>query len=106
MARGNLPLPARFAGGQVFASTVIWVNRSLMTDGDVDVKIAMTVLCAMLLSMPASAHDECPKAACEKVKQKIRKIESKMRQAYSRAQGEKMSARLRELRAVRSKTCR
>ena len=65
-----------------------------------------TALCLVLLTTPATAHNYCPKAECEKVKQKIRRIEAKMRQGYSRAQGEKMSDQLRELRAIRSKTCR
>ena len=70
---------------------------------------AMTLclfILAGLTAQPATAHDYCPKAECEKVKQKIRKIESRMRQGYSRAEGERMSEQLRELRAMRSKRCR
>ena len=66
---------------------------------------AAAVLSIALVST-APGHDDCPKAECEKVKQKIRKLESKMRQGYSRAEGERMSGQLRELRAVRSKRCR
>ena len=69
-------------------------------------KTLTTALCLALVSIPATAHNYCPKTECEKVKQKILRIEAKMRQGYSRAQGEKMSDRLRELRAIRSKTCR
>jgi hypothetical protein len=46
------------------------------------------------------------KAECEETKQKIRKIQSKMREGYSASRGEKMAAELRELRKVRSKLCR
>ncbi len=60
-----------------------------------------------LLSTPAAmAHDYCPKAECEETKQKIRQIQSKMRQGYTRRQGEKMEADLRKLRSIRSKKCR
>ena len=55
---------------------------------------------------PAVAHDKCDKAACAVVKQKIRTIESKMRAGYTRAQGERYEAKLRELKAKRRKTCR
>ena len=70
----------------------------------------MRVLILVALSlffMPASsAHEFCPKAECEKTKQKIRQIQSKMRQGYTRKQGEKMEENLRKLRAIRSKKCR
>ena len=52
------------------------------------------------------AHNECAKAKCEETKQKIKKIQAKMRQGYTRAKGEKMEAELRSLRAIRSKRCR
>jgi hypothetical protein len=60
----------------------------------------------LLLVPGASAHEHCPKAECEKTKQKIRHIQSKMRQGYTRKQGEKMEQDLRKLRAIRSKMCR
>lgn len=43
---------------------------------------------------------------CEKIKQKIERIRSKMRAGYTRAQGERMEAELRRLRALRAKACR
>ncbi|MEX2126291.1 MAG: hypothetical protein WD795_20530 [Woeseia sp.] len=46
------------------------------------------------------------KAECEETKQKIRKIQGKMRQGYGAAQGAKMEAELRSLRKLRSKLCR
>jgi len=66
------------------------------------------IVMALLVLLPAATygHNSCPKAECEEAKQKIRKIESKMRQGYTRAQGEKMEAELRSLRAIRSKRCR
>ncbi len=69
-------------------------------------EILATIICAVLLMSTVNAHNYCPKAECEKTKQKIRKVESKMRQGYTRAQGEKWRSQLRELRAVRSKQCR
>ena len=67
----------------------------------------LTLFAVCLLFMPGvSAHEYCSKAACEKIKQKIERIHSKMRQGYTRKQGEKMEADLRMFRAIRSKQCR
>ena len=67
----------------------------------------LTVIALSLLLVPAaSAHEFCSKAECEKTKQKIEQIHSKMRQGYTRKQGEKMEADLRKLAAIRSKQCR
>ncbi len=67
----------------------------------------LTIIVFCLLFMPGvSAHEYCSKAECEETKQKIRKIQSKMRQGYTRKQGEKMEADLRKLRAIRFKKCR
>lgn len=63
----------------------------------------------VLLALSPSAgfaHNYCAKAKCEETRQKIEKIQAKMRQGYTRAQGEKMEAELRGLRATRSKRCR
>jgi hypothetical protein len=51
----------------------------------------------------AQSNDE---AACEKVKQQIRDIESKMRSGYSAAQGIRYDEKLRQLKGKRSKLCR
>ena len=66
------------------------------------------VILALCVLSPADcyAHNACPKAKCEEIKQKIEKIQGRMRQGYTRAQGEKMEAELRSLRAIRSKRCR
>ena len=67
----------------------------------------LTVIALSLLIVPAaSAHEFCPKAECEKTRQKIEQIHSKMRQGYTRKHGEKMEADLRKLSAIRSKQCR
>lgn len=42
---------------------------------------------------------------CKATKEKIRKVQSKMRSGYTRAQGEKMEEQLRELRKKRKKFC-
>ena len=64
------------------------------------------IVCCLLFTPGISAHEYCPKAACEETKQKIRKIQATMRQGYTRKQGQKMEAELRMLRAIRSKQCR
>ncbi len=67
----------------------------------------VTVLVINLLFCSSiSAHEHCAKAECEETKQKIRHIQSKMRQGYTRKQGEKMEDDLRRLRAIRAKECR
>ncbi|MFQ6006367.1 MAG: hypothetical protein ACE5OQ_12785 [Woeseia sp.] len=66
-----------------------------------------TSLLLILLSSPTGhVHEDCAKTRCEETRQNIAKIESKMRRGYTRAQGEKMAAELRRLRAIRSKVCR
>lgn len=62
-------------------------------------------VCGLCLLPDASAHVYCPKAECERTKQKISRIQSKMRQGYTRRQGERLEAELRRLRAIRSKKC-
>jgi predicted metalloprotease len=69
-------------------------------------RIAIVLL--TLVALPASGADDYRDRAlrCEEVKQKIRRIQSKMRAGYTRAQGEKMEEELRRLRALRAKACR
>jgi hypothetical protein len=43
---------------------------------------------------------------CQQTKEKIRAVRSKMRSGYTRAQGEKLEAKLRKPRAKRKKLCR
>ena len=69
-------------------------------------KILTAVAVGLLLSPAAQGHVYCPKAECEETKQKIRQIQSRMRQGYTAKQGVKMEADLRKLRAIRSKKCR
>ena len=65
------------------------------------------ILVAALLTLPAAADSRRDRQLeCERIKQDIREIRSKMRSGYTRAQGEKLEARLRKLRALRAKACR
>ncbi len=59
----------------------------------------------LFFSAAVPAHVHCPKAECEETKQRIKKIQSKMRLGYTRRQGERLEAELRRLRALRSKKC-
>ena len=69
-------------------------------------------LCTALLMLAivgtreVAAHDGWTEKDCEKTRQKIEKLESKMRQGYSASQGVKMADELRRLRRLRSKQCR
>ncbi len=66
----------------------------------------IVITICLLIIRSVSAHEYCSKAECEKTRQKIEQIHSKMRQGYTRKQGEKMEADLRKLTAIRSKQCR
>jgi hypothetical protein len=66
----------------------------------------LSIIICLFLAPLVPANDRCPQAECEEVKQKIRLIQSKMRQGYTLKQGEKMKDELRRLRAMRSKKCR
>ncbi len=67
----------------------------------------LIILSLALVSRAASyAHNDCAQAKCEETRQKIEKVQARMRQGYTRAKGEKMEAELRSLRAIRSKRCR
>jgi len=68
-------------------------------------RIALTIIVACL-AVPGFAHDQSDKTRCKKTEQQIRSVQSKMRAGYTRAQGEKLEARLRKLRADRTKYCR
>lgn len=64
------------------------------------------IFVVLLMGSGYSVHADDAVPECEKIKQKIRYIQSKMRAGYTRAQGEKMEAELRRLRALRAKACR
>lgn len=63
-------------------------------------------LVALSIGVPHPALAKSSKEKCEEVKQKIRKIESKMRQGYSAKEGIRLDEELRRLREIRWKTCR
>ena len=66
------------------------------------------ILFLLTISLATEVHADPRKdrVKCEEVKQEIRYIQSQMRAGYTRAKGEKLRAKLRKLRAVRSKACR
>ena len=66
----------------------------------------VVLVLGLLCAMDSDARTKAEKAACAKVKEQIKTVESKMRSGYSRAQGEKYEAKLRELRAERRHLCR
>jgi hypothetical protein len=67
--------------------------------------IALPAL-VLFLSAPAPADDRDRELRCEEIRQRIEYLYAKMRAGYTRAQGEKMEAELRKLRALRRKACR
>jgi len=68
-------------------------------------RLIILVLLTSLGVSPSIAHDRNSKEECSIVKAKIRHIHSKMRDGYTRAQGERLEAKLRKLRKVRQKKC-
>ena len=54
----------------------------------------------------ATAETRDDEAACKKVKQQIRSIQTKMRNGYSASQGIRLEDRLRELKDKRYQPCR
>ena len=67
---------------------------------------ALIIAAMLLLAQPVMGHDADRELRCEEIKQEIRIVQSKMRAGYTRAEGEKLRARLRKLRALRAKACR
>ena len=75
--------------------------------GEIDLQWRWTALLVLLMLAPeSSARPDRDELACDEVKQAIREIEARMRAGYTRAQGERYEARLRKLKARRSKLCR
>lgn len=67
----------------------------------------LTVLAACLAAIGAAPGGSLePSLECEKIKQRIEAVRSKMRAGYTRAEGEKLAAELRRLRILRGKACR
>lgn len=66
------------------------------------------VVYGLLAMSPLDAADdrEAKKKACAEVKQKIRKLESRMRAGYSASQGIRLEEKLRELKRERYRACR
>lgn len=69
-------------------------------------KVLLLSLLAVLAMSFAYAHETDNKSKCSKVKDQVKIVQSKMRAGYTRAQGERLEARLRKLKADRSKYCR
>jgi hypothetical protein len=64
------------------------------------------LIIALALWHPTDSLADDRELECEKIKQRISRIQSKMRAGYTRAEGEKMEAELRRLRKLRHKACR
>jgi hypothetical protein len=69
-------------------------------------RVTLLVLLTLFISGAPDALAIDRAFECEKIKQKIAEIRSRMRAGYTRAQGERMEAELRRLRALRAKACR
>jgi F0F1-type ATP synthase membrane subunit b/b' len=72
-----------------------------------NVRVLLAFLLCLLFAAKAvpSAMDE-REIKCAETREKIRRIESKMRQGYTAKQGIKMQDELRSLRELRKRICR
>ena len=79
-------------------------NWSASSYGSAPMRILLVSIVLLLAGSASGGNDR--EAECKKIKQKISRIHSKMRSGYTRAEGEKLEAELRRLRALRRKACR
>ena len=72
------------------------------------IALSATLLLGLATCAGANAVEQRvnPALECDQIKERIRHIRSRMRSGYTRAQGERMEAGLRRLRAMRRKACR
>lgn len=66
----------------------------------------IALLALIFLTSPSLPREKDLQLRCEEIRQRIDYLHAKMRSGYTRAQGEKMEAELRKLRALRRKACR
>ena len=115
LPRNSLNIPQRKCETRRDAD--LWRWRSIAWGFTIDIwshsenpekKLPLLLLVIMGIAGPAAAVYNKLDASleCEKIKQRIERIHSKMRAGYTRAQGEKMEAELRRLRALRARACR
>lgn len=69
-------------------------------------RTTVIMICVFAVASAKGMAAHSSREECEEVKQKIRRIEAKMRQGYSAREGVRLEDRLRELREKRSKLCR
>ncbi len=90
---------------QVVARSRIDDNYAMERFPDIMLVRVALVLCVALLSTDTLA-DNRRDTYCRELAKKIRKIEARMRQPYTAAQGIRLDARLRELKRERYRRCR
>lgn len=71
-------------------------------------RLTILVVCGLLAMSQAVASGDrkAQEKACTDVKQKIRKLESRMRAGYSASQGIRLEEKLRALKKKRYRVCR
>lgn len=68
--------------------------------------VLIGLVIAMQFADYAHAKPQDEKQRCERVKEKIKNVESRMRAGYSASQGIRLERRLRELKKDRYRYCR
>lgn len=66
----------------------------------------LLVFALLTAAAAAPAADRPDEEKCEEVKEKIRKVQDRMRSGYSAAEGVRLNEKLLELRKRRRKVCR
>lgn len=69
-------------------------------------KIALLSYVVMLAASPGYSLEDRDQEKCDATKQKIQRLQSKMRQGYTARQGIRMDDEMRRLKKRRSKYCR
>ncbi len=64
------------------------------------------LLCLLYVAAAVPAATDERETKCAETREKIRRVESKMRQGYTAKQGIKMQDELRSLRELRKRICR
>ena len=93
------------SGGHLATLTGVTCRRSQLLSITAGLLVSLSLTFSYADQSACSSRAEC-REACIGIKQKIQKIQARMRSGYNAKQGERMQAELRRLRSIRAKVCR
>ena len=91
---------------QLYAPAAVAKSLSFHYAKEFHVRMILPILVLVLTATSPTMAAAGDKAKCRKVKDDIRYVQSRLRAGYTRAEGEKLEARLRKLRKTRRLVCR